>query len=55
MPMPETLERKDGLDEYFNPGCPCSMFNEMHPSVGEEGTEEEKRTTPWFKASDIKG
>jgi glyoxylase-like metal-dependent hydrolase (beta-lactamase superfamily II) len=54
IPMPDSFTEKDGLDSYYQPPCPCSIFTEMHP-VKEAKTEKQRRTTPYYKASDAKG
>jgi hypothetical protein len=52
IPMPPTLDSvSNGLDPYFPPVCPCSMFGDCHPGT----TEEEKRTTGYYTPSRLPG
>ena len=50
LPMPEVLDGRWGLDEYFKNPCPCEVFGECHP-----GKEDEKRTSPYYTASKAAG
>jgi glyoxylase-like metal-dependent hydrolase (beta-lactamase superfamily II) len=52
LPLPLTLSSITyGLDSYFPPICPCSMFSDCHPGQ----TEHEKRTTGWYGPSRLPG
>lgn len=51
-PLPASLGQSDGLDPYFPPSCPCSMFTSFHPVAS---TEEEARVTPYYTASETAG
>lgn len=52
IPLPATLDSAaTGLDAYFPSPCPCTLFGDCHPGHSEE----EKRTTPYYKASKAAG
>ncbi|RDW59679.1 hypothetical protein BP6252_12766 [Coleophoma cylindrospora] len=52
VPLPESLDAQAaGLDDRFSSPCPCSIFGACHPAP----TEEEKRKTPYYTASDHPG
>ncbi|CAG8955413.1 hypothetical protein HYFRA_00010277 [Hymenoscyphus fraxineus] len=54
IPLPLSLDPvREGLDPYFHGRgmCPCTMFTDYHPG----GSEEEKRTTPYYRVSRSEG
>lgn len=52
IPLPTTLDSSlNGLDAYFPPICPCSMFEDCHPATSLEG----KHTTGYYTPSRTPG